>query len=240
MQPPPDFKKRPVVGDERADLLPRSTIPKLRGGSLNGLLKSFVRSTRAVQRIAYVLPQSKQRWQRVAVKLGSGKDHESWASWGRYMDRPSANREECSFDKSNAHVSAEEVMNGWQLISQRDERFIKIVLSPETAVGMDMQKLTQDFMTSIENDHQRNYAWLAALHTDTDHPHVHIAIRGIDSLGEKVWFDKEYIFDRMIPNARKVATNQVGHISPTAGHRSSNTSRQFNQGKTFNETQIRR
>ena len=232
MHPPPDFKRRPIVGDERIALIPRSTIPKQNGGRFGNVMRSFMRLRNAAIKPSRAVPGRHGRWQSVVIRISSGKQSQLWNSFGRYMDRAGANPTECSFDEQANRVSAELILNDWQRHAAPHEGFIKLVISPEDASGMDLQKLASNLMYLIEQDHQCKYSWIGAIHTDTEHPHLHLAIRGVDSLGKRTWFEKEYIFNRMIPHARQLATDQIGYAPVKNGSEQS-------KWRSLSESQVR-
>ena len=48
---------------------------------------------------------------------------------------------------------------------------------------MDLERLTRELMQGMERDLGRCLEWVAASHFNTDNPHVHIALRGVDAGG---------------------------------------------------------
>ncbi len=51
------------------------------------------------------------------------------------------------------------------------------------------------------------------MHTNTDHPHVHVAVRGVTRAGREVRFDREFIKDGFRFHAEKLATQKLGFRS---------------------------
>jgi type IV secretory pathway VirD2 relaxase len=45
---------------------------------------------------------------------------------------------------------------------------------------LNLQQHTRELMKRMERDLRTRLEWIAAIHHNTDHPHVHIAIRGMD------------------------------------------------------------
>ena len=52
---------------------------------------------------------------------------------------------------------------------------------------------------------------MAVEHFNTEHPHVHLAIRGVDDRGQPLRLGKEYIKTGIRANAQRLATNQLGY-----------------------------
>jgi hypothetical protein len=52
--------------------------------------------------------------------------------------------------------------------------------------------------------------WGAVNHYNTDNPHVHLIVRGVDRDGRQVWIDRAYISERMRWRAQHVLTEELG------------------------------
>ena len=83
-----------------------------------------------------------------------------------------------------------QVLAAWQ--RSGDERLFKVVLSPEFGEQLDLERLTRDVMKLVENDVGRTLEWAAVVHRNTEHPHVHIVVRGF-AAGERLRFPREYV-----------------------------------------------
>jgi hypothetical protein len=92
-----------------------------------------------------------------------------------------------------------------------EERFYKIILSPENGGELDMERYTKDFMKNLETGEGREFKWAAAVHYDTEHPHAHILIRGVDEAGKDVSFSRETIGHGMRGQASRLATMELGN-----------------------------
>ena len=52
-------------------------------------------------------------------------------------------------------------------------------MSPENAAEMsNLQAFTRDLMTTAEQDLGTRLEWVAVEHHNTEHPHVHVLVRG--------------------------------------------------------------
>jgi Protein of unknown function (DUF3363) len=63
----------------------------------------------------------------------------------------------------------------------------------------------------MELDLGTQLEWVAALHYNTGHPHVHIALRGIDQQGKALRLDRAYIQHGVRHRAEDLATQQLGY-----------------------------
>lgn len=61
--------------------------------------------------------------------------------------------------------------------SRKPERAAyRFVLSPEKADGLDLKALTRAAMDQLERDFGELPPWIAAIHRNTQHPHVHVVL----------------------------------------------------------------
>ena len=65
-------------------------------------------------------------------------------------------------------------------------------------------------MARVEKDLGQRLEWAAVNHHDTDHPHAHIVVRGVDARGREVRFDREYISNGLRWRAQELATQELG------------------------------
>ena len=64
-------------------------------------------------------------------------------------------------------------------------RHYKFIISPENP-EMDCKALAKTLVARLEVLTGHKFVWLAAVHTDTGHPHAHLLINGVDARGKKV------------------------------------------------------
>jgi type IV secretory pathway VirD2 relaxase len=65
-------------------------------------------------------------------------------------------------------------------------------------------------MARVERDLGRKLEWAAVNHRDTDHPHAHIILRGVDRDGCEVRLDRSYISNGLRWRAQEIATEELG------------------------------
>lgn len=95
------------------------------------------------------------------------------------------------------------------------ERHFRFILSPELNLTKEQLKdFTHIFMRRIERELGREFNWQAAVHTDTEHNHVHILINGIDQDGIRFRFPKEFIKNTCRKITSEILTNIYGYRTP--------------------------
>lgn len=58
---------------------------------------------------------------------------------------------------------------------------------------IDLREWTREVMQSYQMQNEKQLDWVAAVHMDKGHPHVHVVVRGIDDQGRQVGFYKKDI-----------------------------------------------
>lgn len=153
--------------------------------------------------------------QRCAVRVIYSKNTTSgqWRAHGRYLARESATHDgdpkAVGFDKRGESVDIAERLESWQKAG--DERLWKLILSPEFGDRADLKRLTRDLVSQMEKDLGAPLEWAAVAHYNTEHPHVHIALRGIGAGRRPLHFDRDYIKLGIRAIAEDFCTRQLGH-----------------------------
>lgn len=151
--------------------------------------------------------------QRCAVRLTYSPNRRKgqWRAHGRYIQRESATTIEpnqgSGFTATSDRADVSKQLGQWQ--TARDPRLFKIILSPEFGDRLDLRKLTRDFMAQVEEDIGSPTEWIAVTHHNTDHPHVHIALRGITN-GQPISFNRDYIRHGLRTYAERLCTRELG------------------------------
>lgn len=94
-----------------------------------------------------------------------------------------------------------------------DRHSFRLIVSPENARGLDMERYTRDFAARMERDLGTSLDWVAAAHYDTDNPHVHMILRGVDDRGADLIIARDYVSVGMRERAQDVATIALGRRS---------------------------
>lgn len=92
------------------------------------------------------------------------------------------------------------IQQAWcaEILRQRlvdEPRHYRLMVSPAEKWGkqVDMQEFAQRLMTHVETDLRRRFYWVASAHYNTDRPHIHVGIRGMDREHAPVFFPKPYV-----------------------------------------------
>jgi len=139
-------------------------------------------------------------FQNVAIKVHYSTKPETWFAYGMEVGAE-------GFDAVGPATPSARVSE-WQQAG--DSLLWQIIISPERELHF--EKLTCYLLIKMEKDLSRKFEWVAAIHKDTGHHHVHLAIRGIDKAGEEVTFSPDYVKRGLRRRAREIATAQLGHV----------------------------
>jgi type IV secretory pathway VirD2 relaxase len=153
--------------------------------------------------------------QRCAVRVMYAKNTVAgqWRAHGRYVARESATQERdpkaVGFDSLGESIDIAARLQGWQKAG--DERLWKLIVSPEFGDRTDMKRLTRDLVSRMEKDLGTRVEWVAAAHYNTEHPHVHVALRGIGTECHPLHLSKDYVKQGIRQIAEDLCTRQLGH-----------------------------
>jgi type IV secretory pathway VirD2 relaxase len=204
-----DFRLRPRK--------PRAAKSSATAGAFVALLY-HAKAARRSARSAKAKVTSRPHQQRCAIRVMYSKNTTAgqWRAHGRYLARDSAASEggirHMGFDGQSKDVDLQSRLNTWQ--DAGDERLWKFIVSPEFGDRIDMEKLTRDLMARIEKDLGASTEWVAITHHNTDHRHTHIALRGVDSKGRPILFDRQFIQHGIREIAQELCTRQLGYRTP--------------------------
>ncbi len=81
------------------------------------------------------------------------------------------------FNRENDGIDVARQLEGWQ--GAGDERMFKLIVSPEFGDRVDLSRLTRGLIERMEEDLGTKLEWVAVEHHNTEHPHVHIVVRGV-------------------------------------------------------------
>lgn len=104
-----------------------------------------------------------------------------------------------------------ETLDRWQ--KGGDEHMFKLIVSPEFGDKMDLKKHVKELVQQMEKDLGTKLQWVAIDHYNTDNPHVHVAVRGVDDRGQKLEVSPAYIKEGSRVRAQEAATRQLGYRS---------------------------
>ncbi len=154
--------------------------------------------------------------QRCAVRVMYSRNavKGQWRAHGRYVARESATYEidskAAGFDERGESIDIAATLDNWQKAG--DERMWKLIVSPEFADRLDLKRLTCGLMTRISADlGDVPLEWVAVAHYNTQHPHVHIALRGVGAQGQPFHLNREYVKSGIRSIAENLCTQQLGY-----------------------------
>lgn len=191
---------------ERARTLP-GALRKLLGAGQTG---SHARRLPKA-RIGTPLPGPNSR--RVVVKV---RVVQVGADWGKkaaklhlaYIERDGVSRDGGEGKLYDATGRAERSEFERELEGEKHQ--FRIVLAPEDGHELDLEGYVRSYMRQLERDVRQKLRWAAVNHHDTDNPHAHVIIRGIDADGRDVRMDREYISHGLRNRAVELATYELG------------------------------
>jgi type IV secretory pathway VirD2 relaxase len=155
------------------------------------------------------------RFQRCAVRVAYTRNatRGQWRAHGRYLARESAtyatDLKRVGFDQSVQGIDMAGRLEQWQ--AARDKLFWKFILSPEFGDRVDLERLTRDVMARMEQDLGTKLEWIAMAHHNTEHPHVHVALRGVWDNGQSLQLERQYIKEGIRAIAEDFCTRQLGY-----------------------------
>lgn len=92
-----------------------------------------------------------------------------------------------------------------------DRHHFRFIVSPEDAGQMtDLKAFTRELMDEMARDLGTKLDWVAVDHWNTDNPHVHVLVRGVDETGADLVIDRDYIREGMRSRAQELVTIELG------------------------------
>lgn len=92
-----------------------------------------------------------------------------------------------------------------------DRHHFRFIVSPDDAAEMaDLKSFTRDLVSQMAKDLETGLDWVAVDHWNTEHPHVHLIMRGVRDDGQDLVISRDYIKDGMRDRARDLITQELG------------------------------
>ena len=92
-----------------------------------------------------------------------------------------------------------------------DRHEFRFIVSPEDAAEIgNLKGYTRDLMARMEADLGSKLDWVAVDHWDTDNPHSHVVLRGVDETGRDLVIARDYISHGLRGRASELATDLLG------------------------------
>ena len=94
-----------------------------------------------------------------------------------------------------------------------DRHHFRIMISPENGSRIDLQDYARDMVEQMESDLGTKLDWLGVVHQNTDNPHVHLVVRGVNEKGGDLVISRQYLSNGMRHSAEDLATLRLGYRS---------------------------
>jgi len=95
--------------------------------------------------------------------------------------------------------------------SKGDRHHFRFIVSPEDAPEMtDLRAFTRDLARQMEADLGTKLDWVAVDHWNTDNPHIHLLVRGVDQNGQDLVISRDYISRGLRSRAEQLASIELG------------------------------
>lgn len=92
-----------------------------------------------------------------------------------------------------------------------DRHHFRFIVSPEDAREMtDLKAFTRDLVRQMESDLDTKLDWIAVDHWNTDNPHVHLLVRGVDAAGADLVMSRDYISHGLHSRAEELVGIELG------------------------------
>lgn len=202
--------------DDRSFKLNPAHVRQERVAPLTTLLKKGKRRTGRFNPLArgagiFYLPY--RRNQRCIIKASYTKNTStrSWAAHGEYLQREhaqSAGEKGLGFSSTDNSIDLKTTLRQWQ--KANDEHVFKLIISPENGHQMDLKRHAKELILQMEKDLKTKLEWAAIDHHNTDHPHLHLLIRGRDNKKQTLVIDSDYISRTMRHRSEELATRELG------------------------------
>jgi type IV secretory pathway VirD2 relaxase len=121
--------------------------------------------------------------QQCIVKCRKGKDitaHQRFIK--EYLPQESKSRVKEKPELFNTETVGEDYLD--QYTRAMTGRHFKFIISPESP-RVDIKALVKTLVKRMEKTTGYSFYWMAAVHTDTDHPHAHLLLNGTDKTGRE-------------------------------------------------------
>jgi type IV secretory pathway VirD2 relaxase len=94
---------------------------------------------------------------------------------------------------------------------QDDRHHFRFIVSPEDAPEMaDLKGFARELVGQMEKDLGTKLDWVGVDHWNTQHPHVHIIVRGVADDGQDLVIARDYIKEGMRARAQELVTQELG------------------------------
>lgn len=155
-------------------------------------------------------PRTNTYSQRATMKMTYAKTSSTRLSnYVAYITRAKAGENEARPTLYSARENDVEPTEAYKT-RKHEQIFFRVMLSPERGHEMDMTEYTRSVMQRWEKATEQPLVWYAANHYNTETPHSHVLIRGVDRRGNQVRFDPRFVKRNGREFAMEAATAKLG------------------------------
>ena len=90
-----------------------------------------------------------------------------------------------------------------------EKNHFRMIISPADGQKLDLERHARQVMKSAERVVGQKLHWVAAVHSNTENPHVHLVVRGASD-GKEVRFERDMIKNGFRGISREAATKELG------------------------------
>jgi hypothetical protein len=207
-------QRRPRPAREERWDLPSGRVAPVRRGSFQAHMRSLLRAKgglRSSARGRSVPTASNAR--RVVVKarvvqVGHASGLKAAQLHLRYLERDGVDRDGAPGALYDATGPVDRAAFNEEMPGESHQ--FRLIVSPEDGHALDLRAFVRDYMQQVEKDLGRELKWAAVDHYNTDNPHSHIVIRGVDAHGAELRLDRAYISHGLRRRAEELVTDRLG------------------------------
>lgn len=111
---------------------------------------------------------------------------------------------------TNDKVLGEREAGEWVNQCADDRHQFRFIVSPEQGSQLDLEQYAKDLVRQMESDLKTRLDWIAVTHHDTDNPHIHLVVRGVDETGGDLVISRDYMSRGVRGAAQDLATRELG------------------------------
>jgi type IV secretory pathway VirD2 relaxase len=153
------------------------------------------------------------RSQRSAVKVAymPAGTRNAWRAHGAYLAREGAQQEGAKglgFDAARDDLDVARTLGAWH--DAGDRLLWKAIVSPEQAARLDLRAHARELVVAMERDLGTRLEWVGIDHHNTDHPHLHLLIRGRGGNGRPLTLDAQYVQRGIRLRSEDLVTRSLG------------------------------
>jgi type IV secretory pathway VirD2 relaxase len=205
----PGQRARPFIAQALAAAQRAGGLVSSRGGIFNPRNSTFGRGRSTSVRASHRLG-SQSRGAVIKARVVRQGGRGALAAHLNYLQRDGVTRDG---EKGRLFGAAGEDLdrNDFATRCEDDRHHFRFIVSPDDAPDMaDLKGFTRELMGQMERDLGTHLDWVAVDHWNTEHPHIHVIVRGVGDDGENLVISRDYIREGMRDRAREIITRELG------------------------------